>query len=340
MGPEPVGGGHAPPVAGVQAGEPVRGDRRRQVVADQTADGPGIQPSPPRRWCGSRGPRVRSSSSRPGRSRSRDPPRTARARHRARCALPPDRAPRSSVERLAVEDVAPADLGQGHLVAVHAVDAHAARRGGPGAPRATCRSPAAWPRPGRRRRPGRLRDLRPCARRRAGHPGMRRRGAWSGPYRRAGGAVPSAGRSPMSRRRAAGWSAQGVLDEVVGAVSDGEPGTAVPAAAEVAPDRVRTVGRGPRRRRARGRRDGRGRRPAPGRGRSHRGPVRIRGDAVGPAEVAAGEHPQEAVGRRGGVEVDGEGHGRPDVEVGTGLVVGVPPDARSRPDRGPGRASW
>jgi len=47
------------------------------------------------------------------------------------------------------------------------------------------------------------------------------------------------------------------------------------------------------------------------------------GDA---APVAPGQHPEEAVGRRGGIEVDGEGDPGPDVEMGTRLVVGVPTD--------------
>jgi hypothetical protein len=48
----------------------------------------------------------------------------------------------------------------------------------------------------------------------------------------------------------------------------------------------------------------------------------------GTCPVASRQDSQEAVGRRGGIEVDGEGDSRPHIEMGSRLAVGVPADAR------------
>jgi len=85
--------------------------------------------------------------------------------------------------------------------------------------------------------------------------------------------------------------------------------------------------RWPGRRRARGRRGGRGR-PALGVDRHlPRHPFEP-GGIPRSSPVAAGEHPEEPVGRGGRVEVEGEGQPRPHGEVRARLVVGVPADPR------------
>ena len=128
--------------------------------------------------------------------------------------------------------------------------------------------------------------------------------------------------------RSAGGSAQGVLDEVVGAVADVEPRPPVPASPEVPPDRRLSVCSSP------------GRcvpevgvveqdvTPLGVEGDLAGHPLESERDALGPAEMASREQAEESVRRGGRIEVDGEGNPGPDVQMGSGLVVGVPADAR------------
>jgi hypothetical protein len=53
----------------------------------------------------------------------------------------------------------------------------------------------------------------------------------------------------------------------------------------------------------------------------------------GTSAMAFWQDSQETVGRRSGIEVDGEGDSWPHVKVGSGLAVGVPADARVRRSR-------
>ncbi len=86
VGARPVEGGDAPAVARDQAGELVLRASAWSGRCRCRAGGRGTRRSPPRRSCGCRGPRVRSRSTRRGRSRSSGRCRRAPARRPGRCA--------------------------------------------------------------------------------------------------------------------------------------------------------------------------------------------------------------------------------------------------------------
>src|SRR5664280_679614 len=133
---------------------------------------------------------------------------------------------------------------------------------------------------------------------------------------------------PANHDPLVGCSAEGVLHEVIRPVPDVQFVTAVPTAAEVAADGRLAVG------------------GSPGRAMPEVGvveqditpllvdsdltgnPLEPERDALGTAEMASREQAEESVGRGGRIEVDGEGNPGPDVQMGSGLVVGVPADAR------------